>query len=253
MTALKELQEAIAGAAERLGPSVVGLGRGWGLGSGVVDRHGPRPHERAQPAPRRGHGHVRRRRARATAGDGRGRDGDLAVVDVKTNGDAQPLEWAGQAEPGIGTAVIALANPGGRAACAPRSASSRRRAAQLPRPARAPHRRRRSSTPRRSPRGSLGRPARGSSTAGWSGLNSVRLDGGLILALPDAALRDARRGAWPAARRPPARDSAWPWRRRGWLGGCAARWACRERDGLLVREVRGGRPRRRAPASSAAT
>ena len=36
MEALTSLQEAIAGAAERVGPSVVGLGRGWGLGSGVV-------------------------------------------------------------------------------------------------------------------------------------------------------------------------------------------------------------------------
>ena len=36
MEVLTSLQEAIAAAAERVGPSVVGLGRGWGLGSGVV-------------------------------------------------------------------------------------------------------------------------------------------------------------------------------------------------------------------------
>src|SRR5919199_1769718 len=33
---LDALQEAVAGAAERVGPAVVGLGRGWGRGSGVV-------------------------------------------------------------------------------------------------------------------------------------------------------------------------------------------------------------------------
>src|SRR6186997_2397195 len=33
---LEELQTTIAGIAERVGPSVVGLGRGWGRGSGVV-------------------------------------------------------------------------------------------------------------------------------------------------------------------------------------------------------------------------
>ena len=36
MNAVTTLQDAIAGAAERVGPSVVGLGRGWGRGSGVV-------------------------------------------------------------------------------------------------------------------------------------------------------------------------------------------------------------------------
>ena len=36
MEAVVSLQEAIAGVAERVGPSVVGLGRGWGHGSGVV-------------------------------------------------------------------------------------------------------------------------------------------------------------------------------------------------------------------------
>ena len=36
MNSISTIQEAIAGAAERVGPSVVGLGRGWGHGSGVV-------------------------------------------------------------------------------------------------------------------------------------------------------------------------------------------------------------------------
>ena len=36
MAALDSIQEAIAATAERVGTSVVGLGRGWGLGSGVI-------------------------------------------------------------------------------------------------------------------------------------------------------------------------------------------------------------------------
>ena len=36
MTAISDLQSTIAGVAERVGPSVVGLGRGWSAGSGVV-------------------------------------------------------------------------------------------------------------------------------------------------------------------------------------------------------------------------
>ena len=36
MTVVADLQQTVAEAAESVGPSVVGLGRGWGLGSGVV-------------------------------------------------------------------------------------------------------------------------------------------------------------------------------------------------------------------------
>ena len=36
MTVLEETSAAIGDAATRLGPAVVGLGRGWGVGSGVV-------------------------------------------------------------------------------------------------------------------------------------------------------------------------------------------------------------------------
>ena len=37
---LDELQAAVTAAAERVGPSVIGLGRGWGRGSGVVIAEG---------------------------------------------------------------------------------------------------------------------------------------------------------------------------------------------------------------------
>ena len=46
MADLAEMQRTIAEAAERVGPAVVGLGRGWALGSGVVIEPG-----RCSPAP----------------------------------------------------------------------------------------------------------------------------------------------------------------------------------------------------------
>ena len=36
MTLLEELEATVQEAAEQAGPAVVGLGRGWGVGSGVV-------------------------------------------------------------------------------------------------------------------------------------------------------------------------------------------------------------------------
>jgi len=36
VTLLEELEASVQSAAERTGPAVVGLGRGWGVGSGVV-------------------------------------------------------------------------------------------------------------------------------------------------------------------------------------------------------------------------
>jgi len=36
MTVLEEFEATVAGVADRVGASVVGLGRGWGRGSGVV-------------------------------------------------------------------------------------------------------------------------------------------------------------------------------------------------------------------------
>src|SRR3954453_22523555 len=36
MAVLEELSDTVRGVADRVGPAVVGLGRGWGRGSGVV-------------------------------------------------------------------------------------------------------------------------------------------------------------------------------------------------------------------------
>lgn len=110
--ALVELEETLGSVAERVGPAVVGIGHGWGLGSGVVIGEGTvltNAHN------------VRGGEVPITLSDGRtvpGQlagadvDGDLAVVTVDTAGIA-PIEWA-DAPATVGTPVFALANPGGR-------------------------------------------------------------------------------------------------------------------------------------------
>ena len=248
MTALNEFQEAISGAAERLGPSVVGLGRGWGLGSGVIvakDRVLTNAHN------------LRRDEATVTFSDGTREPGqvmavdsdlDLAVVNVKTNG-RPPLEWAEQAEPGIGTALIALANPGGRGLRATLGFVS-----SGPRSFRGPRGRRIAGAIEHTaalPRGSSGGPL-------------VDLDGRLVGPQLDPPRRQpdpgpaggraarARSRAWHAARRPPVRGSAWPWRRREWLGACAGRSGCRSATACSCARWRRAVPPS-APASSAVT
>jgi len=113
MGMLDEIQAGIRQVAEGAGPSVVGIGQRWGVGSGVVLAEG-RVLTNAH--------NVRGDQVTVTFADGRtaegsvaGRDidGDLAVIDVDT-GDAPALPWATGAGPGIGTAVFALSNPGGR-------------------------------------------------------------------------------------------------------------------------------------------
>ena len=49
MSAIEELQSAVATIAERVGPSIVGIGRDT-RGSGVVIADGQGPDQRAQPA-----------------------------------------------------------------------------------------------------------------------------------------------------------------------------------------------------------
>src|SRR5688500_14472059 len=112
---LDELQDVVSGAAERVGPSVVGLGRGWGRGSGVVFERG-----RVLTC-----AHVLRgEEVAVTFGDGRTEHGrvagadpdlDLAVVTVET-GDAPAVAWEPEAAGalGMGAPVLALADPSGR-------------------------------------------------------------------------------------------------------------------------------------------
>jgi serine protease Do len=195
MNAVTTLQDTIAGAVETVGPSVVGLGRGWGHGSGVVIADG----QVLTSA------HNLRRDVTVTfAGGGREAgtvagvesDLDLAVLAVDT-GDAPAVRWepapatSGADAPaalGIGAPVVALANPGGRGLRATLGfVSSGGRSFRGPR-----GRRIRGAIEHTAPlpRGSSGGPLV-DSEGNLLGINSLRLDGGLILAVPaDAAVKE---------------------------------------------------------------
>jgi serine protease Do len=115
MSLLDELGQAVGQVGERVGPAVVGIGRGWGLGSGVVIGDGlvlTNAHN------------LRRAETAVTFADGRTEtgqvrgvdpDGDLALLGVDTGG-VTPVEWPPGEDggAGVGTPVFALANPGGR-------------------------------------------------------------------------------------------------------------------------------------------
>ncbi|MBV9205042.1 MAG: trypsin-like peptidase domain-containing protein [Actinobacteria bacterium] len=112
MTIFDEIQAIIARLAENTGPSVVGIGQRWGIGSGIVLDSG---HVLTNAH------NVRGSQATVTFADGRTAegtvaghdiDGDLAVVGVDT-GQAPATPWA-DAAPTIGMPVFALSNPGGR-------------------------------------------------------------------------------------------------------------------------------------------
>src|SRR3954447_7052968 len=186
MTLLKDFQDAIGGTAERLGPSVVGLGRGWSLGSGVVigkDRILTNAHN------------LRRDEVSVTFSDGTSEPGkvagvdadlDLAVIEALTNG-RPPLEWGDAEAPAIGTPLIALANPGGRGLRVTLGFVS-----SGPRSFRGPRGRRVAGAIEHTaslPRGSSGGPLV-DLDGRLVGVNSIRQDGNLILALPVAALRE---------------------------------------------------------------
>ena len=186
MTVLEETSAAIADAATKLGPAVVGLGRGWGVGSGVVVAPG-RVLTNAH--------NLRHDEVTVTFADGRKETGrvagtdsdlDIAVIEVDT-GEVEPLEWA-DGEPAIGRPVLAFGNPGGRGLrVTPGFVSSAARSFRGPRGRRiagaiehtAPL-----------PRGSSGGPVT-DLDGQLLGINTLRADGGLILAIPaDAQLRD---------------------------------------------------------------
>jgi serine protease Do len=184
---LEETSAALQEAASDLGPAVVGLGRGWGVGSGVVIAPG-RVLTNAH--------NLRHQEATVTFADGRresarvvGSDADLdvAVLDVDT-GDLEPLQFSEEDETSIGQPVLALGNPGGRGLrVTPGFVSSVARSFRGPRGRRiggaiehtAPL-----------PRGSSGGPLV-DLDGRLLGINAVRQDGGLILAIAtDRALRD---------------------------------------------------------------
>lgn len=187
MTLLEELETAVQATAQRSGPAVVGLGRGWGVGSGVVIAPGrvlTNAHNLRNDEVTVTFLDTRQEQGRVAGTDP---DLDIAVVSVET-GEVEPVDWPQDGlEPAIGRLVLALANPGGRGLrVTPGFISSATRSFRGPRGRRiagalehtAPL-----------PRGSSGGPLL-DRAGSLLGINSVRVDGGLILAIPaDAALR----------------------------------------------------------------
>ncbi len=244
MSVIQELQDVVAGAAEAVGPSVVGLGRGWGRGSGVVTAAGvvlTNAHV------------LRGEEVAVTFADGRtelGRvagadaDLDLAAIAVDT-GDAPVVAWDPErpGAVGIGEPVIALANPGGRGLRATFGQVS-----ATGRSFRGPRGRRIGGSLEHTaplPRGSSGGPLVDGEHR-LLGLNSIRLEGGLILALPaDAAMqrRAEALAAGKATERPRLGIAIAPPRAARRMRAAVG---LPERDGLLVRGVVGDSPAAKA-------
>jgi serine protease Do len=181
MTVVSEIQATIAGAAEQIGPSVAGLGRGWHGGSGVVVEDGfvlTAAHNLKGEDTTVTFGDGRREDARVSGVDA---NRDLAVLETDTAG-LPAVEWpANGATTSVGTPVLALANPGGRGLRVTIGFVS------------ASNRSFRGGRGRRVtgciehtaplPRGSSGSPIV-DATGHLLGLNAIRLEGGLIVAVP---------------------------------------------------------------------
>ncbi len=239
MNALEQFQDVIEVVAGRVGPAVVGLGRGWSSGSGVVIAPGrvlTNAHNLRHDEVTVSFADGRSERARLTGSDP---DADVAVLTCET-ADVEPVAWDPDAPaPAIGCAVLALADPGGRGLrVTPGFVSSQARSFRGPRGRRiagaiehtAPL-----------PRGSSGGPLVDPSGQ-LLGINSVRVDGGLILAIPaDAAMHERVQAL--------GRGEA-PSRARLGVAIAPPRVARRlrravglpERDGVLVRGVEEGGP-----------
>ena len=239
---IEQTGEGIASVATRFGGAVVGVGRGWRVGSGVLLGPGT-----ILTAAR----HADPRGTTVTLVDGGRVEAALAGVDRERGiavlraetGTAEPLGWAPQAEIGIGTPLYALSNPGGRGL---RVTAGHVSAA--PRDVRGPRGWRIAGAIEHTaplPRGAAGGPLL--DLAGrLLGINLLRTEGGLILALA------ANSGLREAAERLARGDEV----ERPTLGvAVAPPWVARkmrravglsERDGLLVRGVEGDSPAGRA-------
>jgi serine protease Do len=239
MTLLEEIEASVQSAAQRTGPAVVGLGRGWGVGSGVVIAPGQvltNAHN------------LRHDEVTVTFADGRREPGrvagsdpdlDVAVIAVPT-GEVEPVEFAADGEEvPIGRAILALGNPGGRGLrVTPGFVSATARSFRGPRGRRiagaiehtAPL-----------PRGSSGGPLL-DAEGRLLGINTVRVDGGLILAIPaDGALRQRIEalGRGEAPSRPRLGVAIAPPRVARRLRRAVG---LPERDGVLVRAVEDDSP-----------
>lgn len=234
MSALRELEASVQAAWERTGPAVVGIGRGWGVGSGIVIAPG-----RVLTSAH----NLRHDETTVTFADGRLQTGrvtgsdpdlDVAVIEVET-ADVEPVQWPGADEaPPAGRAVLAIGNPGGRGLrVTPGFVSSPARSFRGPRGRRVPGAIEHTAP---LPRGSSGGPLI-DTDGNLLGINTLRVDPGLILAIPaDSTLRERVESLGKGERSRPAR-----------LGVAIAppRVARRlrravglpERDGVLIRGV----------------
>src|SRR4029453_5193524 len=113
MSVLDELEQAVREVAERVGPSVVGIGRGRGRGSGIVLAGGlvaTNAHNipgAETPVVLAG--------ARGAAGGGAGGGVAAAVAVIPVDpGGAPAIVWPTDGPARVGAAVFALANPGGQ-------------------------------------------------------------------------------------------------------------------------------------------
>jgi len=235
-TLLHHAHLAVAELAERVGPSVVGLGRRWAAGSGVVVAPG-RVLTVAHALPRRHEAVVtfadgREVEARVLAADP---DAELAVLEADT-GDIAALGAGAAEHPGLGAPVVALGNPGGRGLRATLGFVT-----AAPRVVRGPGGRRIEGAIEHTaplPRGSSGGPL--VSLAGeLLALNAVRLDGGLIVAVPAAAARVDALARGEATSRPRLGIALAPPRAARRMRSAVG---LPEREGLLVRAVAEGSP-----------
>ena len=236
---LEELEAATTGVAERIGPAVVGIGAAWAQGSGVVVAEGvvlTNAHNVSDPGVTLIFADGRTVEGQVSGHD---IDADLAVIAADTAG-VTPVEWAGS-DTGLrlGSAVFALANPGGRGLRV-----SLGTVAAVNRTFRGPRGRRVTGTIEHTApmaKGSSGGPL--VDAAGrLVGLNTNRLGEGFYAALP--ADEDLRRRVDALSR---GESPARPHLGVGLVPGRAARQIRRaaglpDRDGVLIQEVEEGSP-----------
>jgi serine protease Do len=239
MSVIQEIQATISDLAERIGPSVVGLGRGWHGGSGVVIADGlvlTAEHNLKGDEATVSFADGRREKARVNAVDA---NRDLAVLATDTGGLAA-IEWTSEESArSVGAPVVALANPGGRGLRVTLGFVS-----ATDRSFRGPGRRVTGCIEHTAPlpRGSSGSPVV-DPEGRLLGLNAIRMEGGLIVAAP-AEQKHVEALSRGESVRPPrlgvAVAPAYVARRMRRAVGLP------EQEGVLVRAVEDGSPAARA-------